>query len=162
VIARLLLVDEPKRGPVLRLRITRQRDGPGSPNEDGPKLADWREKVNKINVTSPKVSTTPAGSRRPLASAASRWGAAAQDQRACGHRWWESERRASGGRRACRARRSAWDQRLEPGAQDDLQAPGKESGEVVRFDAVLKLVAIGRYRSSLRFLNATSISTSWM
>jgi hypothetical protein len=44
-----------------------------------------------------------------------------------------------------------------------VQALGKESGEVVRFDAVLKLVAIGRsYRSSLRFLNATSISMGWM
>jgi hypothetical protein len=37
-------------------------------------------------------------------------------------------------------RREAGGQRLEPGAQRDVQARGKESDEDVRFDAVLKLV----------------------
>ena len=34
---------------------------------DWPNLANWGEKANKINASSPEVSTTPAGSRRVLA-----------------------------------------------------------------------------------------------
>jgi hypothetical protein len=157
-------VDEPKREagtPAADTGRTRQRDCPGPPNEDG-SLA-WP--IGEERTPPPRKSPLHRlghDARGLPADAALSWGAAAQDQRAAiGGGKVNVEHLEGGELVAHGARREA--SGLSLARRMTCRHYCKESSEVGRFDAVLTLVAIGRsYRSSLRFLNATSISTSWM